>query len=116
MSPKILRRCLLLLAVALPALAASPASADVPEGWADRPEDVNALHALLVLGAIPLGLFLLIALAVYLPAMVRGERVAPGHHAELEGQWFGGPRQGTHELESAPADRSTESGGGSGTW
>ena len=116
MSAKILRRCLFLLAVAVPLLVASPAGADVPEGWESQPENVDPLHALLVLGGIPLLLFLLIFLAIYLPAMVRGEKVAPGHHHELESQWFGGPRQGPAELESAQATEGNESGGGSGTW
>jgi hypothetical protein len=118
-SAKILRRCLFLLAVAVPALAASPAVADVPEGWNTQPENVDPLHALLVLGAIPLALFLLITLAVYLPAMIRGERVAPGHQHERESQWFGGPRQGTAELESGSSrstSTSSDAGGGSGSW
>ena len=118
----LLRRLLLGTAVAVPVLLASPAVADVPEGWESQPENVDPLHALLVLGGIPLLLIVLITLAVYLPAMIRGERVAPGSQHELESHWFGGPRQGAAQLESGSAadDRAAvearDSGGGSGRW
>lgn len=123
MTATILRRLLLGTAVAVPVLLASPAVADVPEGWETQPENVDALHALLVLGGIPLLLFLLITLAVYLPPMIRGERVAPGSQHELESHWFGGPRQGAAQLESREdsaderaAVEARDSGGGSGRW
>jgi hypothetical protein len=106
------RAAALLAAVAMPVLAAAPAVADVPEGWSD-PDPVSPLHALLVLGAVPLALFLLIALAVYVPGMVRGERVSPGG-SQVASQWFGGPRGGTQELEAR--DGAGETGGASGRW
>lgn len=92
---------------------AGPATADVPEGWSN-PEDVSVLYALLVLGGIPLLLFLLITLAVYVPALIRGERVNPGEPA-VEDQWFGGPRKGTAELAAPDTDES-RAGGASGRW
>lgn len=104
------RAATLLLAVAVTVLAASPAGAEVPEGWSD-PEEVGLLDLLLVVGAIPVGIALLIALAVYLPALARGERVAPGSVAQDE--WFGGPRRSAAELESREAG---PTGGGSGSW
>ena len=67
-----------------------------PEGWSD-PDAVSVLQACSCSPGIPLLLFLVIAVLVYLPAMVRGERVAPGG-ATRENQWFGGPRKGTAEL------------------
>ncbi|MFC6288272.1 hypothetical protein ACFP3Q_09230 [Nocardioides sp. GCM10027113] len=106
------RAALLLGSVAVPVLAATPAVADVPEGWSD-PDPVSPLSAILWLGVLPLALFVLIALAVYLPAMVRGERLAPGG-TPAAGQWFGGPRGGAPELESG--ERSEETGGASGRW
>jgi hypothetical protein len=113
---KIARRtALVAVAVATPLLVAAPAHADVPEGWSE-PQPVDKLHALLVLAGIPLLLFVLITAAVYVPSLIRGERVAPGTPA-FENQWFGGPRSGKHELESSgePAD-SGETGGASGRW
>jgi hypothetical protein len=92
---------------------AGPAGADVPEGWS-TPDDVSALHALLILAGIPLLLFVLITLAVYVPSLVRGERVKPGAPA-VEDQWFGGPRKGTSEL-AGPDTEESKAGGASGRW
>ena len=95
------------------ALLAAPAHADVPQGWAEVNE-VDGLHALMLLVGAPLLLFVLIALAVYLPAMVRGEKLLPDHSAG-EAQWIGGPRQGVAELPAPDGDDS-RAGGASGSW
>ncbi|WP_295661291.1 hypothetical protein [uncultured Nocardioides sp.] len=99
--------------VAALVLTGRPAFADVPDGWSD-PEPVDALGALLLLGGVPVLLFLLITLAIYLPALVRGERLAPGA-APIDDEWFGGPRPGTAELTSSAADEH-ETGGASAQW
>ena len=108
------RRTIVVLAAAAAAVLATagPASAEVPEGWSD-PDEVSVLHAVLVLGGIPLLLFVVISLLVYIPSMVRGERGGPG--ATRENQWFGGPRQGTAEL-AAPDTEESKAGGASGRW
>ncbi|MEI5672603.1 MULTISPECIES: hypothetical protein [Nocardioides] len=110
----LVRRTTVLLAgsVALVAVA-GPASADVAEGWS-TPDDVDAWHALLVLGGIPLALGLLITALVYVPALVRGERVAPNAPA-VENQWIGGPRRTTAELAGPDGDES-QAGGASARW
>jgi hypothetical protein len=90
---------------------AAPASADVPEGWSN-PDDVDTLHALLLLGGVPLLLFVGIAVLTYLPAIIRGEKLSPG---AADDEWFGGPRQGTKELESGSTD-TDETGGARGRW
>lgn len=95
------------------ALLAAPAHADVPQGWAEVNE-VDGLHALMLLVGAPLLLFVLIAVAVYLPAMVRGEKLLPDHSAG-EAQWIGGPRQGVAELPAPDGDDS-RAGGASGSW
>ena len=104
------------------ALLTAPAHADVPEGWGGQTErnDPDALHALGVYLGAPLLLFVLILLAVYVPAMVRGEKLLPDHagrggHELPEGQWIGGPRQGVAELPAADGDDS-RAGGASGRW
>lgn len=104
-------------AAAAVVLSAQPALADVPENWSPNLEPVSVLHALLLLGGVPVLLFVLIVLAVYLPALARGERVAPGA-APIDDEWFGGPRPGTAELAAKPADadRDEQTGGASGTW
>ncbi|WP_435742427.1 hypothetical protein [Nocardioides sp. SYSU DS0663] len=103
-----------LAAVLLAGLALSaPASADVPEGWSEPPP-VDGLEALLLLGGLPLLLVVVIMLAVYVPALARGERVAPGQ-ATIENQWIGGPRKSTAEL-AAPDRDDSEAGGASARW
>lgn len=86
---------------------------DVPVGWPEAP-DVNMVHALLVLGGIPLLLFVAITVAVYVPSLVRGERITPGQPA-VENQWLGGPRTGTAELTGRGSE-DTGAGGASGRW
>jgi hypothetical protein len=88
---------------------------DVPVGWGgDQSRDVNMVHALLVLGGIPLLLFIAITVAVYVPSLVRGERIAPGQ-PPIENQWLGGPRTGTAELKG-PESEDADAGGASGRW
>ena len=105
------RSTVAILAGSLVLLASGPAGADTPEGWpvADK---VDPVHALLVLGGIPLLLIAVIAVLV----MVRGRagRVGPagGHAVDL---WFGGPRQATAEPPAADAAESG-SGGASARW
>jgi hypothetical protein len=115
-SPSPIARALLVVgtATALVSGLALPAGAEVPEGWS-HPENVDALHALLVLGGIPLALFILIGLAVYLPSVMRGEGIAP---AQAEDHWLGGSDKTAGELQSARAagTEADETGGGSGTW
>ena len=86
---------------------------DVPIGWS-QPDDVNMVHALLLLVGVPLLLFILITVAVYLPSIIRGERIAPGQ-PPVENQWLGGPRTGTAELKG-PESEDAEAGGASGRW
>jgi len=91
---------------------AGPASA-VPEGWSE-PDPISGLTVLWMLVGIPLGLVVLVALMVYVPALVRGERVAPGS-GRIEELWIGGPRSGTKELAGPDGDDS-QAGGARGTW
>lgn len=105
------RTALVLTAAAFSVLAAGPAGAEVPEGWSD-PDEVGVLQLLLVVGGIPLALTVLIALAVYLPAMRRGENLRPGG-SETADEWFGGPRSDPAELGAREVDTT---GGGSGRW
>ena len=86
---------------------------DVPIGWS-QPDDVNMVHAVLLLAGVPLLLMILITVAVYVPSLVRGERIAPGQ-APVENQWLGGPRAGTAELKG-PESQDADAGGASGRW
>jgi hypothetical protein len=85
-------------AIAVTTVAAA-ASADPPAQWEDNPS-VSTFHVLLVLLGIPLALFLIITLLVYLPSMMRGERYKPGQAWRSEPEWFGGPRGGVEALQA----------------
>ena len=91
---------------------AGPASAEPAEGWPET-EPVDGLQALLVLGGIPLLLFVVIVVATYLPALIRGESITPGG-SSAEDQWLGGPRT-SGEL-AAPDNETSAAGGASGRW
>lgn len=113
MTTTLIRRTVLVTVGAALALgAAGPAQAEVPEGWSNPPE-IGFLDVLLVIGALPVAVAVVIALGVYLPALRRGESVRPG--AAAEDAWFGGPRKGTAELESSRREVGV-TGGGSGSW
>ncbi len=105
-----------LAAGAVLVLLSAPAHADVPEGWGGQtqPFELDPLHALGLYLGLPLLLFALIAVAVYLPSMVRGEKLLPDYSAG-EPQWIGGPRQGVAELP-APDGQDSRAGGASGRW
>ena len=112
-------RAAALVAVGTLVLVASPALADVPTGWPE-PEPVPLLHALLVYLFAPLGLMVLIALLTITPSLVRGERPSVG---TPDDQWFGGPRDGTRQLESGTSTEpgttktgTSKTGGASGGW
>ena len=92
---------------------AGPAEADVPEGWA-QPYHVDGMHTLLVLVGIPVLMFIVITTLVYIPSLIRGERLTSGAPA-VEDHWFGGPRKGTSELPGPDNDES-KAGGASGRW
>jgi hypothetical protein len=113
------RSAVLTTVVGLSMLVAGPASAKVPEGWRSDPEQISTQQVLVVLVVLPLVLIVLITAAVYVPALVRGERIAPGA-APVEDQWFGGPRGGARELESGTGrseqEAQTETGGAGGRW
>ena len=117
---RVRRSAVLTTAVGMSLLVAGPASAKVPEGWSGtEPSQIPMQQVLLVLVVLPLLLIALITAAVYVPALVRGERVAPGA-APVEDQWFGGPRGGVRELEAGGDRREqsveTDTGGAGGRW
>jgi len=94
-------------------LLASPASANVPEGWSD-PDPVEPLHMLAILVGIPAAIAVVIILAVIAPGLARGEKFVHSNAAP-DPEWFGGPRSGTEELP-APDTAESKAGGASGRW
>ena len=87
---------------------------DTPIGWGEE-NDVDMVSAALILVGIPLLLFVLIAIAVYLPSVLRGEPILPGT-PDVEDQWLGGPRSGTAELAATCDAGDSGTGGASGRW
>jgi len=108
-SPSLTRRCAVLLAASALPLLATPASADVPEGWSEPPP-VSLLEMLVLIAGIPLVLIVLIVLAVLLPGLARGEKL---RSTAAKDEWFGGPRP-SRELE--PSRPVGPTGGASGRW
>lgn len=116
------RRAARVLALA-PALlvttTAGAAMASPPESW-KSPPSTSTLYVLVVLVAIPVALFVLITLLVYLPSMTRGGRSDEGWRGEAE--WFGGPRGGLEAVDKAEQPRALsggtgpDRGGDSGRW
>jgi hypothetical protein len=109
----LLRRLAPLVAAPALVLAVATPVAAVPEGWSD-PDPVSGLTVLWMLVGIPVGLFGLVVLMVYVPSLVRGEKAEPGS-GRVEEQWIGGPRSGTREL-AAPDGEDSRAGGARGTW
>jgi hypothetical protein len=102
------------------ALMAAPAYADTPASWPDV-EPISTLHALLLLGGVPVLLFALIALAVYVPSMARGDHEVGSDRWQGGGNWFGGPREGvgaTDKVDPAAIEGmdETDRGGASVRW
>lgn len=74
------------------ALVASPAHASPPDSWPAADNGSTLWNLLLFIG-VPVLVALLLALLVYLPAMMRGRSSEEAFQEHAE--WFGGPRQGT---------------------
>lgn len=91
--------------------------------WEDN-GPYSPLYVITILVVIPVGLFALITLLVYLPSMMRkNESYQPGQPWRNESEWFGGPRGGVGAVDSTEqplavsgSDRSKERGGASGQW
>ncbi len=89
---------------------ASPAGADVPEGWSD-PDPIGSGEGFMVLLVWPLAILLVIVGLSLLPSLLRGERFT--HSSGSGEQWLGGPSKGSAELEGK---QDASAGGASGTY
>jgi hypothetical protein len=130
-SPSRARRAAWALALTpavLVATAPATASAVPPTSWENTPH-VSPIYIILVLGGIPVALFVLITLLVYVPSMSRGSTYHPGEAWRGEAEWFGGPRGGLEAVDAAPravsgggrpsdhpSDTQPAKGGTSGQW
>ncbi len=119
---RLLALCSLVGATALLLVAgAGSASADTPEprpgngmaSWEPKP-DIDVLNAWLLLGGVPLLVFVVITLLYVGPALARGEDLSLDG-LEPESQWLGGPRKAAGEL-AAPDSEDSKAGGAGGSW
>ena len=117
-------RVLAILPAILVTLAASTAFAEPPETWEDTPS-VSGLHVIVLLVIIPVALFMLIWLLVYLPSMMRGNKDQSSLARHGQAEWFGGPQGGLEAVDTAdnrvqPTAGAHDQGGGrsgaSGSW
>jgi hypothetical protein len=105
--------------------ATGSALAAPPEQWEEN-GPVSPLHVILLLVVIPVALFALIWLLVYLPSMRKGQHYQPGLAWRGEPEWFGGPRRGVEPADAPPPapagargperDADSDRGGASGRW
>jgi hypothetical protein len=114
-------RALALVPAILVTFATGSAFAEAPEQWEDN-GSVSPLYVVLVLVVIPVALFALICLLVYLPSMKKGQRYQPGLAWRNEPEWFGGPRGGADATDGSPpaavgaGNTESDRGGASGRW
>jgi hypothetical protein len=107
-------RVLALVPALVVTTSAGAALAAPPESW-ESPAHTSPLYILLVLGAIPVALFALITLLVYLPSMTKGQHSQPGQSWGGETEWFGGPREGLEAVRRRDAPAVTAGQGASAT-
>lgn len=107
------------VALVLGTLALAPAFADTPASWPEQPH-VSGWDWLYHLLLIPLGVFVLVWLAVSVPVWRRTHGQAGAEPWGDRREWFGGPRRSVdaadevtpEQLESSEHD----TGGASGRW
>lgn len=103
----------LAVGVALTGLA-GPAIAAPPNTW-ESPDNPPAIQTLLYLLGVPLLVFAVTWVLVYLPSMMRRDSATPAVAFQQRSEWFGGPRDGAEAAAQRPADGS-EKGGAGARW
>jgi hypothetical protein len=97
----------------------APAFADTPAAWPAEPH-VSGWDYIVVLLLIPLGVFVLVWLAVTIPAFRRSHGQASGEPWGDRREWFGGPRRGVDSADDVTPEALEASehgtGGASGRW
>lgn len=113
-SRRLSRAAAVTLGLALGSLAA-PAFAAPPESW-NVPDNGTTLYQLLLLVGVPILVFVLLTLLVYLPSMMRRESSATGLDFRDRPEWFGGPRKGVGGATAANESDEAGRGGASARW
>ena len=113
-SRRALRGSAVSLGLVLGSLAA-PALASPPDTWQD-PDNGPLLGNLLFLIGVPVLVFVILALLVYLPSMMRRQSAEPGLAFQDRAEWFGGPRKGVEGAHAAAPEEQSEKGGAGARW
>jgi len=92
---------------------AAPALAAPPESW-NEVEGESLLDTLLFLVGVPVLVFLVLTLLVYLPSMVRRQSSEPALAFRERPEWFGGPRKGLDATKDTTDH--ADKGGASARW
>jgi MFS family permease len=103
---------LVLGSLAAPALAAPP---DTDPWQGDGEGSRSLLDDLLFLVGVPVLVFLVVALLVYLPSMMRRQSTEPALAFRERTEWFGGPRKGVDATDQS-TEHAEEKGGASARW
>jgi hypothetical protein len=121
-SRRVLRAAAVSFGLVLGSIAA-PAFAAPPDGGPWEPQDNGPLlETLLFLLGVPVLVFVVLAVLVYLPSMIHRQSAEPALAFRDRAEWFGGPRRGVDSTQSAGSTSATsattgeETGGASGRW
>ena len=109
-----LRAAAVTLGLVLGSLAA-PALAAPPEAW-EEVDTGSLMDNLLFLVGVPVVVFVLVTLLIYLPSMMRRQSTEPALAFRERTEWFGGPRKGVEATTSHDAEHSSDKGGASARW
>jgi len=94
---------------------AGPAFADAPSTW-ENPNNKPAIDTLVYLLGVPILVFIVIWVLVYLPSMMRRQSSSPAVAFQERSEWFGGPRAGVDATKDKPSDETNEKGGAGAGW
>lgn len=98
-------------------ISAAPAMAEPPDSkfWLGPPFNNSPLWYILVLGGIPLLLFVAIWFIVSVPSIIRSQKYDAAVAFRDDPEWFGGPREGIEKAPKTPAS-GEERGGADADW
>ena len=91
--------------------------AEAPDtsAWPE-PDNGSTIENLLFLVGVPVAVFVLVYLLVYLPAMMRRQSTEPALAFQQRSEWFGGPRKGVGAAPDTSPEDTSDKGGASARW
>lgn len=96
---------------------AAPAFATAPSTW-ENADNKPAVQTLFYLLGVPLLVFVVVWVLVYLPSMMRRQSASPAVAFQERSEWFGGPRAGvdaaTGSSDTTKTDTDEKGGAGAG--